>query len=264
MRTALIGVLVITGAACKPPEKPQPRAQTVATVVFRNVKVNAFEGVDVAVDEENIVLIGDDLSVTRSAVQIDGTGKTLVPAPVDVSAAIELVDPAKLEEGIARAELYQKRPVIAATTLAEAKAAVEAGVDGLVGVVADAPLDDAFLQAAAQRGVFVIASLPAGDAVPPEVINNVVAMRGKLPVIAGAGPEQLARLVDAGFLPEEAIEAATVIPAAVFGLEERGRIVEGYRADLLLVEGDPYQDITAMGRVAGEWRAGVSVSAGTE
>ena len=257
-------LLVLIIAACTPPPAPRPHAQTVATLVFRDVRANAFDGVDVAVDESRIVLIGVDLNLVSSAVAVDGTGKTLLPAPVDVAALIYPVDPAKLAEGVAAAELHQKRPVVATTKLAEARAAIEAGVKGLDGVVADAPVDEAFLALAAEKGVFVILTLPAGDAVAPEVINNIVAMRGRLPLIAGRGPEQLARLVTVAFLPEDAIEAATLTPAQVFGLEERGRIAEGFHADLILVEGDPYDDIAAMGKVAGTWRDGVAVSAGTE
>lgn len=259
MVLAVLGLLV---AACTPPPAPKPHAQTVATLVFRNVRANGVDAIDVAVDEERIVLVGLDLSVTSSAIEIDGTGKTLVPAPIDVSTLIEPVDPAKLEEGLARAQASQKRSVVAATKLAEARAAIEAGVQGLDGVVADAPIDEAFLALAAQRGVFVIATLPGGETIAPEVINNVVALRDRVPLIAGSGPEQLARLVQVGFLPEQAIDAATVTPATVFGLADRGRIAEGYVADLILVLGDPYDDIAAIGNVTGRWKAGVS--AGTE
>jgi len=264
VRSLLFGVLAFMVAACTPPPAPKPHAQTVATLVFRNVRANGVDAVDVAVDEERIVLVGLDLTVTSSAVEIDGAGKTLVPAPIDVSTLIEPVDPAKLEEGLARAQASQKRSVVPATKLAEARAAIEAGVQGLDGVIADAPIDEAFLALAAQKGVFVIATLPGGETIAPEVINNVVALRGRVPLIAGSGPDQLARLVQVGFLPEEAIEAATVTPATVFGLADRGRIAEGYAADLILVLGDPYDDIAALGKVTGRWQAGVSVSAGTE
>ncbi|MBX7077820.1 MAG: amidohydrolase family protein [Nannocystaceae bacterium] len=57
---------------------------------------------------------------------------------------------------------------------------------------------------------------------------------------------ELSLLVQAGLTPTEALAAATSKPAAALGLDDRGRIAPGLRADLLLVEGDPRRDITAM------------------
>lgn len=67
---------------------------------------------------------------------------------------------------------------------------------------------------------------------------------------------ELAALVDAGLSPTAALTAATAAPAAAFGLGDRGRIVPGLRADLLLVNGDPTDDITATTTIAGIWRNG--------
>ncbi len=55
---------------------------------------------------------------------------------------------------------------------------------------------------------------------------------------------ELQMLVAAGLNPIEALRSATSIPARRFGLTDRGRIVPGFRADLLLVEGDPTTNIT--------------------
>jgi len=55
---------------------------------------------------------------------------------------------------------------------------------------------------------------------------------------------ELSLLVDAGRTPTEALRAATEAPARVFGFSDRGRIAEGLRADLLVVRGDPTEDIT--------------------
>jgi imidazolonepropionase-like amidohydrolase len=68
--------------------------------------------------------------------------------------------------------------------------------------------------------------------------------------------EELALLVEAGLSPTAALTAATANPAARFGLNDRGRIAAGLRADLLLVEGDPTTDITATRRIAAIWRGG--------
>lgn len=68
---------------------------------------------------------------------------------------------------------------------------------------------------------------------------------------------ELELLVEAGLSTEEALAAATSVPAKVFGLADRGRIASGLRADLLLVEGDPIADITTTRAIAGIWKAGV-------
>jgi imidazolonepropionase-like amidohydrolase len=66
-------------------------------------------------------------------------------------------------------------------------------------------------------------------------------------------------LHQAGLTNEEALAAATSVPAAAFGLKDRGRIAPGLRADLLLVHGDPTSDLGATRRIAGVWRQGIPV-----
>ncbi|MEM9384290.1 MAG: CIA30 family protein [Pseudomonadota bacterium] len=56
---------------------------------------------------------------------------------------------------------------------------------------------------------------------------------------------ELRLLVRAGLSPAAAIAAATHVAAEQFGLEGRGRIAEGARADLLLISGDPLVSIEA-------------------
>jgi imidazolonepropionase-like amidohydrolase len=50
--------------------------------------------------------------------------------------------------------------------------------------------------------------------------------------------------VQAGFTPMEAIQAATIVPARAMGLEkESGTVEKGKRGDLILVDGNPLDDI---------------------
>jgi hypothetical protein len=56
--------------------------------------------------------------------------------------------------------------------------------------------------------------------------------------------KELELYVEAGFTPAEALEAATIVPARLMGVDkETGSIAVGKRADLLLVEGDPSRHI---------------------
>lgn len=68
---------------------------------------------------------------------------------------------------------------------------------------------------------------------------------------------ELQLLVKAGLTPVEALRTATSIPARRFGLIDRGRIVNGARADLLLVKGDPTETISDTLSIEGIWRQGV-------
>jgi imidazolonepropionase-like amidohydrolase len=68
---------------------------------------------------------------------------------------------------------------------------------------------------------------------------------------------ELELLVKAGLTPEAALAAATSVPARVFALNDRGRIAKGMRADLVLVSGNPAEDITATRDIVQIWKGGV-------
>src|SRR5262249_34167308 len=70
---------------------------------------------------------------------------------------------------------------------------------------------------------------------------------------------ELELLVEAGLTPTEALAAATAVPAAKFGLSDRGRIAPKLVADLVLVKGDPTTDITATRKIVGVWKRGQGV-----
>jgi imidazolonepropionase-like amidohydrolase len=71
---------------------------------------------------------------------------------------------------------------------------------------------------------------------------------------------ELELMVRAGMSPAEVLRSATVAPAALFGLTDRGAIAPGLRADLLLVDGDPTASIEATRRIRGVWCAGRQVA----
>lgn len=67
---------------------------------------------------------------------------------------------------------------------------------------------------------------------------------------------ELQLLVEAGLTPVEALRAATSVPARIFGLIDRGRIAPGARADLLLVDGNPTENISDSLSIRNVWRRG--------
>ncbi|HVE91750.1 MAG TPA: amidohydrolase family protein [Actinomycetota bacterium] len=68
---------------------------------------------------------------------------------------------------------------------------------------------------------------------------------------------ELELLVEAGMAPEAALSGATGAAARCFRLLDRGVIAAGKAADLVLVSGDPTQDILATRDIRQVWKAGV-------
>lgn len=78
----------------------------------------------------------------------------------------------------------------------------------------------------------------------------------------GRNAEELAHLVDVGYTPLEAIEAATASAPATLGPqapERTGQLAEGYDADVIAVDVDPLDDITLLAdaaHVTHVWKGG--------
>ncbi|MYN02525.1 amidohydrolase family protein [Pseudoduganella sp. DS3] len=104
--------------------------------------------------------------------------------------------------------------------------------------------------------------------------NAVVAALHKagVPVLAGtdagnAGTQygasmhhEMLSMTKAGMSPLAVLAAATSAPAKAFRLGQRGQVAKGYKADLVLVEGDPTTDILATRRIVEVWKDGEPVS----
>ncbi len=67
---------------------------------------------------------------------------------------------------------------------------------------------------------------------------------------------ELELLTRAGLDTAEVLAAATSLPAEHFPLGKRGRIAPGMRADLLLIDGDPREDLGATARIAALYKNG--------
>lgn len=66
-------------------------------------------------------------------------------------------------------------------------------------------------------------------------------------------------LKDAGMSTDDVLRSATFLPAKYFGLSDRGRILPGMRADLLLLSADPFDDISNSNNIVQIWTAGTAV-----
>ncbi|KAL8672684.1 MAG: hypothetical protein Q9168_002868 [Polycauliona sp. 1 TL-2023] len=74
---------------------------------------------------------------------------------------------------------------------------------------------------------------------------------------------ELELLAQAGLSNLDVLRAATVLPAAWYGLRDRGTVEVGMRADLVLVGGDPLTNISATRDIKRIWIAGVEHVANT-
>lgn len=103
-------------------------------------------------------------------------------------------------------------------------------------------------------------------------VNLKKALDAGIPVITGtdAGTPfnlhgenayELECLVEAGMTPMDAIQAATRVAAEALKLDSTGIIKEGYFADLVVVDGNPLEDITILqqGKIARVYKQGVLV-----
>jgi imidazolonepropionase-like amidohydrolase len=79
--------------------------------------------------------------------------------------------------------------------------------------------------------------------------------------IAGfAEHRELDLLVEAGLTPLQAVGTATKNAAALLKLDDRGTVAPGKWADLLVVQGDPSQQIADVDRIVSVWRHGKQVA----
>ncbi|MBK1786685.1 metal-dependent hydrolase family protein [Prauserella cavernicola] len=158
--------------------------------------------------------------------------------------------------------------------------AIDAGVDGIEHCTCVTPqgvrITDALLDTLAEREIAVCPTLGlVGDAEPPARIRELLERTGSTPeertrhaarmheagvrLVSGgdsgiATPKphgmlghSVADLARGGVSPAAALVTATSVAAQVCGLGERkGRLREGYDADLLLLEGDPLTNPEAL------------------
>lgn len=172
------------------------------------------------------------------------------------------------------------------------KAAARAGVDVIVHSLMDGPVDEELIRLMRERGT---AYAPSLAVYLPERVDgsgkggaaSVLAQRGRnfahamanvkalheagIPVVVGtdagmtgtphgeATLRELELLVEAGLAPAQALQAGTAVAARTLGLDDRGTIEVGKRADLLLVAGRPWERVEDIRRIERVYVAGKAV-----
>jgi imidazolonepropionase-like amidohydrolase len=73
----------------------------------------------------------------------------------------------------------------------------------------------------------------------------------------GKNAYEFEAMVNRGMTPLQSIQSGTIRTADLFGLEDRGKLVKGLRADIVAVPGNPLEDIKLLQKVGFVMKAGV-------
>ena len=160
------------------------------------------------------------------------------------------------------------------------RAAVRAGADSIEHVTL---LDDELVREMIERGVYLVPTIHVTDSMDPSKIRRPeigekferelplyreslrLAVRSGVKLAFGSdtgeihhgeNARELVALVGYGLAPPEALRAASVHAADLLGLDDRGRIAPGLRADLIAVAGNPLEDIAVVENVRFVMKAG--------
>jgi imidazolonepropionase-like amidohydrolase len=204
-----------------------------------------------------------------------------------------------------------------ATTLADQKAVVRAGVDVLVHLIQAEKVDDELIALLKEKQPYWATVITLGDstavcqndpffeqALPDLVITRIRANTERRPLTANCGPLganeamreeiirynfprmvaagarvvlgtdtgvhpghtfgsgehlEMARWVELGLTPMQAIAAATQKPAELLKLRDQGTLTVGKRADFMILEANPLDDIRNTRRIVDVYLGGVLV-----
>jgi imidazolonepropionase-like amidohydrolase len=165
------------------------------------------------------------------------------------------------------------------------RAAVHAGIDS---IEHGSMLDDATAKEMAERGTWLVPTintfyrgveLGLTQGQEPQMLEKGKAILKYIPAAVAAAlrnhvkiafgddddpkfvADEFKQMVKLGLTPLGALQAATVNAAALLGASDRiGAVEPGHYADIVAVDGDPLQDIGAMGKVVFVMKGGMEVA----
>jgi imidazolonepropionase-like amidohydrolase len=195
-------------------------------------------------------------------------------------------------EAITRAAKAKDRKVVVhVSQIDETVRIARMGVDGFVHLWAHGQsATDEQIRVLKEAGVFVVptsilqqrawriiertpsAPFRAALSPMPTVLREIRRLHDAgIPIVAGTDPpnfgvnytddlvEELAIYARAGLSGADVLRSATGTPARIFRLDGIGRIAEGSRANMILLDADPLANVAALRAIAGVWKNGVRV-----
>ncbi|KAK6823016.1 hypothetical protein PG987_014561 [Apiospora arundinis] len=200
-------------------------------------------------------------------------------------------DQAVLDRIQQEAARHKKMTVAHASHLAAFPRCLHAGFDVVTHVPLDRPLTEDIVRRMAGQGMVAVPTLTMMEGFSRSWMMRWVLRRNMdfanslrsvelmqeagVPILAGTDSNnsgiatvpvgtslhhELKLLVNAGLDPVQALRAATSLAAEHFALPDRGWVKPGMRADLVLVEGNPIEDISATQNIRKVWSGGQAVA----
>lgn len=193
------------------------------------------------------------------------------------------LDQSTLDLLTSRSHKRQKKVICHAATHDAVVQAMMAGVDQIHHSTLDRPVDNVVAgQILAKKQIVcptlsimkaIVAQRPSASYEAAREYTQLIHRTG-IPIIAGTDAnlqqglmlevpfgismhEELELMIDAGMSNADVLRSATSAAADYWGLRDRGRVVPGLRADLLLIEGNPLKNIKATRNIKKVWLNGI-------
>jgi imidazolonepropionase-like amidohydrolase len=253
-------------AGCKPPEQPAVTS-VIGAVLLDGTGGPPISDSVVTIESGRIRAVGSRVSllVPPDAVKIDGAGKFVVPAPIDVlrhgagagHPGYTIVRPGDPDSVLDQARRAGTPLLADIFSLRDARAMVDRGVTGFLHSIRDTEaIDPAFIARLRDLRIVCIPIL-AEERNPAELAiakrNTKRLADGGVPIAVGSGSDiyrEMDLLVEAGLSPAEVLVAATRNGAAALRESDRvGTVEPGKRADLWLLSANPVEDIRNLRKV---------------
>jgi len=233
----------------------------------------AWIGIEADGVDEVVKAVRTNIRAGADCIKVMATGGVLTPGVDPLAPHLTLEE---LTAAVRTAHSLGRKVASHAQGAAGIRNAVMAGVNS---IEHGFELTDEVIALMLERGVYLVPTLSAtrqlldhSDRLPTHIkekalrfgemhqqsFRRYVAAGGKVAMGTDAGTpfnycgnnaQELAHMVTLGFPPQDALRSATSRAADLLDLKDAGVIREGYRADLLLVEGNPALDITSVADV---------------
>ena len=184
------------------------------------------------------------------------------------------------------AHARNKLAVVHVSKLEDAKMAIQKGADGLVHLYTDALIDDASLQQLVkEHSFFIIPTLVLTAVKEEKAKKEGTALKNRkslkelqneikryydagVPILTGTDPpnsqinygtdlyKEMQLLVEAGIPSIEVLKDATAKPMGIFGIKDKGSVQAGYQADLVLIDGNPLENMQDLHQIVRIWKLG--------